>query len=455
MMDNHHKAVFVSFFSMELFWLFAWAGFLMKSTADLAIPVAPFLMAYFLSFATASGFKRNSLRLIWVVLGHAVMFFFVTALALWSATGSFFPPGPGVYEWYRSGLTGAITGLFWYKGTKLCFRQMSYKMVCNYFDLGLALFFALVLIKLLVFYQSGIRLPDAFLLYLLAGFFFTGLAAIFFSNSFTTRKKQYVEGFRGAGVMISFCMVFLLCGMGLAFVLMPVMTSMADSGYTVLKEVTGTLSPYLISILRFILTVPKSKGGGTAVSQDPGIQDPYNMGMTGEAGWFFNFVFYGFLSVIVAVAVVLLGTLILRMFRFLMQKPLPGPAAAGNTRTLWSMIKGFIRAVMNFFRKFMFIFFSRIKTAQAGFSRLMAWGRKSGVKRGRTETPGEYAKRLQALFLPLENEIFTIVHAFHLETYGERTLTGPELDRVIKALKKMHHPSFWGLRIKAVWRAGP
>ncbi len=203
---------------------------------------------------------------------------------------------------------------------------MSYKMVCNYFDLGLSLFFALLLVKLLVFYQSRISLPDGILVYLMTGFFFTGLAAIFFSNAPTTRKRHYVEGFRGIGVMISFCMAFLLCGLGLAFVLLPLMTSMAESGYTVLKGVSGSIGPYLIHILRFILLVPKPRGAAPPPAQDQGIQDPHDIGMTGEAGWFSDFIFYGILLVIGLVALVLIGTLILRLLKFLLQKPLTGPA---------------------------------------------------------------------------------------------------------------------------------
>ncbi len=448
MTDNRHKGLLISFFSMELFWLFAWADFLMTSTAGLVIPFIPFLTAYFLSFSLAGSFRKKGLRLIWVILGHAFMLSVAAAFAVWRATGRVFPPGADIFQWYRFFLTGAVTGLFWYKGTKLCFRQMSYKMVCNYFDLGLALFFTLLLIKLLVFYQSGVRLAEAFFLYLLVGFFFTGLAAIFFSNISTTHKKHYIEGFRGVGVMISFTMVFLLCSLGLVYVLMPVMTSMAESGYTVLKQVSGPLGPYLVSVLRFILVAPKSRGKGASTHQGQGIEALHDTGMTGEAGWFSELLFWPLLVLIVSAGLILVAILIFRVFRLLMQKPLPGPGVV-KTRSLWSGFRRFLGVLLNYPGKLIFIFFSKIETAQKGFSRLMAWGRKSGVKRHLTETPMEYAKRLQDIFLPLENEILTIVHAFHLETYGEIKLTGLEISRMKKALKKIHSPSFWFMRLKA------
>ncbi len=448
---TRHKGLFSAFFGMELFWLFAWSDFLMGSTARLSLPFIPLAAGYFLAFALASGFQQKRLRLIWGVLGHGIAFSALAAFALHWATGRVFPPGPGVLDWYQSFLTLALAGLFWYKGTKLCFRVMSYKMVCNYFDLGLSLFFGLLLIKLLVFYQSGIRLTDGALLYLMIGFFFIGLAAIFLSNAPTTRKRHYMEGFRGIGVMISFCVAFLLCGLGLVFVFLPLMTSMAESGYTLLKGVSGSLGPYFVHILRFILLVPKPRGAAAPPAQDQGIQDPHHIGMIGEAGWFFDLIFYGILLVMAAVALVLIGTLILRLLKFLLQKPLTGPAPESRP-SLWSMLRRLFDAVLGLFRRFISLFSGRIDTAQTGFARLAAWGRKSGAKRRSTETPGEYVQRLQALFSPLETEILTILHAFHLETYGEMVLTGPELDRVIRALKKIHSPSFWKMRLKVSFR---
>lgn len=448
---TRHKGLFSAFFGMELFWLFAWSDFLIGSTARLSLPFIPLAAGYFLAFALASGFQQKRLRLIWVILGHGAAFSALAALVLETATGRVLPPGPGVFQWYQSGLTLALAGLFWYKGTKLCFREMSYKMVCNYFDLGLSLFFGLLLIKLLVFYQSGIRLTDGSVLYLMIGFFFIGLAAIFLSNAPTTRKRYYMEGFRGIGVMISFSLAFLLCGLGLVFVFLPLMTSMAESGYTVLKGVSGSLGPYLIHVLRFILLVPKPRGAAPPQAQDQGIQDPHNIGMTGEAGWFSDLIFYGILLVVAVVALVLIGTLILRLLKFLLQKPLTGPVPESRP-SLWSMFRRFFDAVLNFFRNIRLMFFSRIGTAQTGFAKLTAWGRKSGVKRRSTETPGEYAQRLQVLFPPIETEILTILHAFHLETYGEMILPSPKLDRMIQAVKKIHNPSFWKVRLKVFFR---
>ena len=44
-----------------------------------------------------------------------------------------------VYECYQMILIAAIVCLFWYKGAKLSVRQMSYKSICNHFDLGISI----------------------------------------------------------------------------------------------------------------------------------------------------------------------------------------------------------------------------------------------------------------------------------------------------------------------------
>ncbi|MFA5905671.1 MAG: hypothetical protein WC836_17195, partial [Desulfobacula sp.] len=388
---QNHRGLKPAFACMELFWLFTWADFMLGFTAKLPVSFISFFAAYFFSFALASEIRRRNLRFIWVILGHALLFCSIASFAVWSVTGKRFFFGTDVFQWYQSCLIWALAGFFWYKGAKLSSRRMSYKMVCNYFDLGMALFFALLFLKLLIWHQAGIRFSDPFFLYALTGFFFTGLAAIFFSSTSTTRNKQYVEGFRGIGVLISFCAVFLLCGMGLVFVLMPFLTSMAESGYTVLKEVSGPLGPYLIAALRFILVVPKTGGEAAATRPDPDAQGPEHAWIPGEPGWFTHFLLYGVLLILGVAALILIGAIVWRVFRFLMLRSAPLPDA-GERESLWSWARLFFGAVMNFFRKIIFIFSSRIETAHTGFSRLMAWGRKSGVPKGPAETPGEYAK---------------------------------------------------------------
>ncbi|MCD4720338.1 MAG: hypothetical protein K8S13_10850 [Desulfobacula sp.] len=54
--------------------------------------------------------------------------------------------------------------------------------------------------------------------------------------------------------------------------------------------------------------------------------------------------------------------------------------------------------------------------------------------------------------MPLKNEIRTITHAFHLETYGEIRLDQNRIFEMGKALTTIQSPSFWPMRIKVFWK---
>lgn len=93
-------------------------------------------------------------------------------------------------------------------------------------------------------------------------------------------------------------------------------------------------------------------------------------------------------------------------------------------------------------------------SAEKGFARLVAWGRKSGMSRPLNQTPAEYGQRLGKEFVCLEKEIQTIVQGFHQEAYGEMLLDPAQVDHMGMALKKIHHPRFWSLRFKSLWKRG-
>ena len=118
---------------------------------------------------------------------------------------------------------------------------------------------------------------------------------------------------------------------------------------------------------------------------------------------------------------------------------------------LFSRLICWLIFLFNSFKIAFLAFTEKIEDAEKGFVKLTSWGRKSGMPKLQNETPVEYAKRLQQQFVPLENEIRTIVHAFHLEIYGEVRLDQTKISQMVKALKTIHSPSFWSMRIKSFW----
>lgn len=437
---------------MELSWLYAWALFLSRNTAEMSFPAGIALAAHLASFATAYAFRNRNSRMIWRVVGHGIVLGLTLTWVERSGFGRVFPLAGNYFQWYQMGLAALLATLFWYKGLKRPGRQMSYHMVCNYFDLAMGMFFALLLLKLIVWYKTGTKLPDPFLPHLMTGGLFFGLVAIFFSNTPVSRKKQYVQGFGKTGVLVTFFAGLLLSGTGIIFALLGFLTSTADSGYLVLKKTTSPLGPYLISILRFLLVPSRHSGSTVQAKESLGLQAASgSLPVADHAGWLTPVLSYGFLGVMIIVGVLFLGMLTLKTWRFLMSRS----GHPGRQRCQSGFLDAAIQRARLFFRHLiqsLKILCGRVDNGIAAFNGLMAWGRKCGMPRRACETPEEYAIRLGTIFTPLQDEIYTVTDALHQEIYAETPLNYVELVQVSEALKKLHHPTFWMLRLKVWWQ---
>jgi len=434
---------------MDLCWLCAWANFMAVSTTSITFPLGRACAAFFMALFISYFFRAKRYRMIWFVLGHVLGLGLMIWAAVSAGIGRVLPCT--FHQWYQVALIAAMVCLFWYKGTKLSSRQMSYQTICNYFDLGISFLFALLIIKMLIQIKGGIHIQESFTLYLMAGYFFFGLIAVFFSQNTTIKEKQYLKGFRVYGVLISVVIVLLFCGMGLVFVLLPFMTSFAESGYDVLKQAAGPLSPYLIAILRFIFT-PRNHPADIGMSQqNPDITGPHIPQAQGYTNWADHLLFSAFMTILFLICVLMTGYLAYKMFKFLMSKQ-PLHPRDKEAVSFFLLLNRRLVLWFNLFKTAFLDLFGNIEDARKGFIKLISWGRKSGMTKLHNETPAEYAQRLQQQFVPLENEIKTIIQAFHLETYGEMRLDKTNISQLAKALKTMHSPVFWPLRIKSFWK---
>jgi len=436
---------------MELCWLCAWANFLAVSTTQISFPLGIACATFFLALFLGDFFTAKGCRRIWVILGHILGPGIMIGAAVSAATGWAFLFAGSPYQWYQVFLIVVMVCLFWYKGAKLSARQLTYKTVCNYFDLGISLLFLLVMIKLLIHLKAGIVIQESLTLYSMAGVFLFGLLAIFFSRNPSDSKKQYLEGFRMYGAVISVAIAFLLCAMGIIFVLLPFMTFFAESGFLVLKQAAGPLSPYLIAILKFVFSVKNHPEAGRISLQNPGGSTSNSSLLPVQAGWTDHLVINFILAVFFLTVLFMISYGVYRLFKFLMSKQPLAPVDKEKEKLFLRLIRWLFFLFAS--SKYAILAVTR-KTEDAGkgFARLIFWGHKSGMPKFSNETPAEYAKRLEHRFVPLEKEIRTIVHAFHLETYGEARLDQAQILKMVKALNKLHSPFFWLLRIKALCR---
>lgn len=387
--------------------------------------------------------------MVWLVFGHILGLGLMISMAVYAGVTWTLPNT--FYQGYQMTLMAAMVCLFWYKGIKLSSRQMSYETTCNYFDLGISLLFLLLIIKMLIQIKAEVLISESFTLYFMGAYFFFGVAALFLSQNTTKRKKQYLKGFRVYGGLISAFVILLVCVMAMVFVLLPYMTSFAESGYVVLKQATGSLSPYLIAILRFIFSPRNHAGRAQIPPQNQNMADP-NIPLTaGQPGWAEHLFLYSILAIFFLIIGVMIAYLVHKLFKFLMSKQ--QSSTIGKEKTMFfSWLFARLVFLFDYFKTVFLSLNEKIEDAQKGFIKLVSWGRKSGMPKLQNETPSEYAKRLERQFVPLENEIRIIVQAFHLETYGELRLDQTKIFQVVTALKIIHSPSFWPLRIKSFWK---
>ena len=75
------------------------------------------------------------------------------------------------------------------------------------------------------------------------------------------------------------------------------------------------------------------------------------------------------------------------------------------------------------------------------YARLLAWGRRRGLPPLPGETPREYGRRLSGYFPELDGDITQIVERFNEETYGGLALPEEELAMARRAWRRLSNPS--------------
>lgn len=446
---NKSKPLLIACCGMDLCWLFAWANFMTLATTTIRFPMWGGLMAFFGALGITYFFITRSYRRIWLVLVHACCAGFLCRALLIHLFDDL-PPQTNT-QWYQTIIVVLLLGLFWYKGTRLATRSRAYKSICNHFDLGISLLFILTCIKFILELKVYIVLEESFTFSCIGAYFSFGLIALFLSYNEMGGEKTYLKGYRTYGILISATFILLLVSMGSFLLFQPLMTAIAESVYAGIKTTAGLIDPFIKSILLFLFrgqgflakNQAANEGGGSLglyqVSHTIGVENPILIGIL-------IFLF----SVILCLICYLVCRLVYRLFLFLISKP-PDSSTTREDTGMLSRLFGWIVYLFQHINNLIRSFSRKIDDAGQGFVWLLKWGKRSGVAKERDETPLEYAIRLQHRFKPLENEIRTIISAFQLEIYGQVNLAQDKIQQVTCAVKTIHHPSFWLMRIKSIW----
>ncbi len=249
---------------LDFAWLYAWAAFSMISLGSDA-PAPPDAAAIFTAAAllTLLGAGRG-LRIITVGLlqGAGIM-----AAALWTIyvmsgttdpllnsrwiTG-FFAASHSAMEWLGLGVALFWSTALWLGGAFFAVRPRTHQRICYRFDLGLAAFFTLVLIKLAMAVKGNILTGDTMTGPLAFIFFFFGLVAIGMTRTGGRGAPGLVRGRRKFGVVLGFICAVFLSAMGLVVFFQQPLARAAGTGFGFLKDGAVTVGGAFLWFIRLL-----------------------------------------------------------------------------------------------------------------------------------------------------------------------------------------------------------
>jgi Domain of unknown function (DUF4129) len=446
---------------MELSWRYAWATFLTTSFLHRPFPFLEAIATFSLAAATTLLSKGKGWRIVYIA-GIQGFGFTLAALRMvyvlnsWSHSLvsqtwliEFFNTPRSPLEWLTLILVLFLTLMFWAGGVTFARRSMTYSPLCTRFDLGIAVFGLLFLTKFLVLYKGGIKIEDPISQLLFFPFFIFSLLGIGLVRSRTTSPKDFLPGYQGMGVILSFAVVILLFGTALVLFFLPYLTLAAETGYSILKTAAKPLGPVLVNILRFIFMHGALR---PEPSSGPAQGDAGDLITPAESNWWTNLLenilVWIFGSLLGMILILVCCVALFYLFRWLLSRT---PIPQGRHRSWYSILLWIkeLRAFLLACWKWMVRRVKGYEGAAQLYTALRVWGRHSGLPHLPTETPLEYGRRLKNRFPFLKKEVESIIEAFNQEVYAETLLGEKQLSQVRFALRRLQSPRVWPSRLKS------
>jgi hypothetical protein len=297
--------------------------------------------------------------------------------------------------------------------------------------------------------KGGIEVRDPAPEFLVFPFFIFSLLAVGLARNSSNAQRDFLSGYRGIGVLMSFTTVILAFGAGLVLLFMPYLSAAAEVGYGVLKSAAGPLSPLMVRVLRFLFF--RSQLRQDAASSSPG-GDEAGFITSGESSWWSELVEkvlgWGLLGLGTLMGLILcaLGTWYLLGWLFSRTPRTQGGHFRWKlmlwwAKRQWSTLVLGVQWAAQRIRGYCDV----LQLYQA----LLGWGSRSGLPHLLSETPAEYGSRLNEQFPSLTKEIEAIVGAFNLVVYGEVALDDEQMTQVRLSWRRLRSPRYWPSRLKS------
>ncbi|HBL22909.1 MAG TPA: hypothetical protein DDZ40_02195 [Deltaproteobacteria bacterium] len=451
--------VFVSGAVMDFSWLYAWTIFAMIAAgregfpfADAAVMFAAAavltristgrgLRVIAIGLLQATGLVSAALRTIYIMSGTTGAFFNTQWLM------EFFGARHSAMEWFA--LVAALfwTSAIWLGGAFFAARPKTHEKICSRFDLGLAAFFSILLIKLALVVKGNPSTGDNLTGLLACVFFFFGLVAMGMTRANGAHSPGLVSGRRRLGVVMGFISAVLLCVMSVAVFFQQPLARAAGTGYGLLKGGTSSLGSIFLWFIKLLYMPRQAKmRDGPSGSSGSSIGSFFESDnaqwvevVSKVLAWLFG-TFLG-LTILVVTAVA-----VFYVVRWLFSRTARDHSDV-KRRSLSDLVRR-LRDLIALFAGKARRFLGGYTTAADFYRALTIWSRRSGVQPDPSETPSEFSCRLAGIFPSLKHEIESIAGAFNREFYGEATLGRDEIDFIRLSWRKLRNPSSWPVRMK-------
>jgi hypothetical protein len=443
---------------MDLVWLYAWAVF----TTSALIPRTFPLPACGATFCMAAVITRlvgyRGWRVITVGLFHLAGLFVGVGIVLHGILMTHYPFWR-VGEWvgalggwnvahkgFRIAVVCFWTISIWVGGMRLVRRPVNYHSVSARFDLGLGAFFVLFLIQLLIRMKYGAPVHHDMTGYLMLSFFAFGVFAVGLARNQTEAEKSFMGRHSGVGLLLGFSVLVLLVGTGTALMILPSLSEAARVLHDGINTVGAQVEPILTKIITFIFR-PLASGtstGSGAADAAPLLSPPGTGGRISILGLILLWAVLGSMG---AVILFLLGKFIWYAIRRLFSRTAKAKRGKSGLSLPLTRLLSFLQALIR-------LLFKRRDALGVVelYSRLVSWGKRSGIPRAFHETPLEYEGRLTRQFPDAGPEFGRITNAYNLTVYGEASEDQVGLQEARGAWRKLLRLWLWLARLKSLWR---
>jgi hypothetical protein len=463
MIEKRDWLILLAILGMDLSWLYGWASLIMLSSFNQPFPQMTILSVACLATLLTLTHHRRGWRYYQIGGAHLVGLILACAALTYGVGNSahsffdaawvrvFFTTPRNPVGWLMQAVALFWCLAFWITATRLAVLPRNYLTVSNHFDFGVIALVLLHLIEVLISVEGGITLTELSPPRLLFSFFAFSVPAFCLTRCAVQGKSDFITGFRGIGVILSFLALFLLLGSGVTALFLPYLTVAAETGVAVLRTVATPVGEFLLRILMFLFGHRQqiSDPAVSSSSQQLQVQDIADQPMEGWLVLLQNILLFlaAGLGILLALA---LCALVIRQLGWWLSRRSdtvdPGPSP-------WQLFRELMRKLI------VIIILRWHKTLSSGkrnrdpiqlYLSLMAWGAMSGLALVPSETPREYGSRLIEKLPAAAEEIHIIIAVHNVSIYGGLTDQATQLQRAWLAHTRLRSPRLWPARMKSL-----